>query len=121
VGGARRRQPLQPRLARIYRQAAVHRGIRHRRQAGFLQHPQAVQLADRLDDPRQHQVPEHRIPAGRGRESEHVIGMRQRIGGCPFAPSATGNIATEDLAYALTRSNISTGIDMRPRLGFRDR
>lgn len=34
------------------------------------------------------------------------------IGGCPFAPAATGNIATEDLAYALARSNVSTGIDI---------
>ena len=34
------------------------------------------------------------------------------IGGCPFAPAATGNIATEDLLYALGRSGIDTGIDM---------
>lgn len=34
------------------------------------------------------------------------------IGGCPFAPAATGNIATEDLVYALGRSGIDTGIDM---------
>src|SRR6476660_4682021 len=34
------------------------------------------------------------------------------IGGCPFAPGATGNIATEDLLYALDRSGIGTGIDM---------
>jgi hydroxymethylglutaryl-CoA lyase len=33
------------------------------------------------------------------------------IGGCPFAPAATGNIATEDLLYALTRSGVETGID----------
>jgi hydroxymethylglutaryl-CoA lyase len=33
------------------------------------------------------------------------------IGGCPFAPSATGNIATEDLLYLLTRSGYATGID----------
>ncbi len=32
------------------------------------------------------------------------------IGGCPFAPAATGNIATEDLAYALRRSGVRTGI-----------
>ncbi|MGW0808663.1 hydroxymethylglutaryl-CoA lyase [Nonomuraea sp. NPDC002799] len=32
------------------------------------------------------------------------------IGGCPFAPAATGNIATEDLAYALRRSGIGTGV-----------
>lgn len=34
------------------------------------------------------------------------------IGGCPFAPSATGNIATEDLLYMLDRSGIETGIDL---------
>jgi hydroxymethylglutaryl-CoA lyase len=33
------------------------------------------------------------------------------IGGCPFAPSATGNIATEDLAYLLDGMNVGTGID----------
>ncbi|PJG47593.1 hydroxymethylglutaryl-CoA lyase [Sphingobium sp. LB126] len=32
------------------------------------------------------------------------------IGGCPFAPNATGNIATEDLLYMLDRSGVSTGI-----------
>ncbi|WP_230686731.1 hydroxymethylglutaryl-CoA lyase [Catellatospora vulcania] len=31
------------------------------------------------------------------------------IGGCPFAPAATGNIATEDLAYLLERSGVDTG------------
>ena len=34
------------------------------------------------------------------------------IGGCPFAPKATGNIATEDLVYALQRSGIETGLDL---------
>jgi hydroxymethylglutaryl-CoA lyase len=34
------------------------------------------------------------------------------VGGCPFAPKATGNIATEDLAYLLDRSGISTGLDL---------
>ncbi len=34
------------------------------------------------------------------------------VGGCPFAPRATGNIATEDLAYLLDRSGISTGLDL---------
>jgi hydroxymethylglutaryl-CoA lyase len=32
------------------------------------------------------------------------------IGGCPFAPEATGNIATEDLVYMLDRSGISSGV-----------
>ena len=34
------------------------------------------------------------------------------IGGCPFAPAATGNIPTEDLVYMLHRSGYSTGIDL---------
>lgn len=34
------------------------------------------------------------------------------FGGCPFAPAATGNIATEDLVYALSRSGIGTGLDV---------
>ncbi|MDP3972683.1 MAG: hydroxymethylglutaryl-CoA lyase [Candidatus Nanopelagicales bacterium] len=34
------------------------------------------------------------------------------IGGCPFAPRATGNIATEDLVFALERSGVDTGMDL---------
>jgi len=34
------------------------------------------------------------------------------IGGCPFAPRATGNIATEDLVYLLEGEGIETGIDL---------
>jgi hydroxymethylglutaryl-CoA lyase len=34
------------------------------------------------------------------------------IGGCPFAPDATGNIATEDLVYALERMGVRTGVDL---------
>ena len=34
------------------------------------------------------------------------------LGGCPFAPGATGNIATEDLVYMLERSGLETGIDL---------
>jgi hydroxymethylglutaryl-CoA lyase len=34
------------------------------------------------------------------------------LGGCPFAPKATGNIATDDLIYMLRRSGVETGIDL---------
>jgi hydroxymethylglutaryl-CoA lyase len=34
------------------------------------------------------------------------------IGGCPFAPAATGNIPTEDLVYMLQRSGYDTGISL---------
>ena len=39
------------------------------------------------------------------------------LGGCPFAPNATGNIATEDLVYALERDGIATGIDLDALVG----
>jgi isopropylmalate/homocitrate/citramalate synthase len=39
------------------------------------------------------------------------------LGGCPFAPKATGNIATEDLVYLLHREGIETGIDLEALLG----
>jgi hydroxymethylglutaryl-CoA lyase len=35
------------------------------------------------------------------------------IGGCPFAPGATGNIPTEDLAYMLNRMGVDTGLDLK--------
>ncbi|HQS95518.1 hydroxymethylglutaryl-CoA lyase [Novosphingobium sp. 17-62-19] len=34
------------------------------------------------------------------------------IGGCPFAPGASGNVATEDLLYPLARAGISTGLSL---------
>lgn len=34
------------------------------------------------------------------------------VGGCPFAPRATGNIPTEDLVWMLERSGVSTGINL---------
>ena len=34
------------------------------------------------------------------------------IGGCPFAPAATGNIPTEDLIYMLHRMGVQTGVDL---------
>ncbi|MEM9937932.1 MAG: hydroxymethylglutaryl-CoA lyase [Pseudomonadota bacterium] len=34
------------------------------------------------------------------------------IGGCPFAPAATGNVATEDVVYMLERAGYETGIDL---------
>lgn len=37
------------------------------------------------------------------------------LGGCPFAPGATGNVATEDVVYMLEQMEIDTGIDL-PKL-----
>lgn len=35
------------------------------------------------------------------------------LGGCPFAPGASGNIATEDLVYLLRDSGVDTDVDLR--------
>lgn len=35
------------------------------------------------------------------------------LGGCPFAPNATGNVATEDLAYLFAESGVATGLDLQ--------
>ena len=34
------------------------------------------------------------------------------LGGCPYAPGAAGNLATEDLVYTRERSGYSTGVDL---------
>lgn len=39
------------------------------------------------------------------------------IGGCPFAPAATGNIGTEDLAYLLNRSGVACGVAVTEAAG----
>jgi hydroxymethylglutaryl-CoA lyase/(R)-citramalyl-CoA lyase len=39
------------------------------------------------------------------------------IGGCPFAPKATGTICTEDLGYLLTGEGVETGIDLDAMIG----
>ena len=39
------------------------------------------------------------------------------LGGCPFAPKATGNIATEDLVYLLHGEGVETGIDLDALIG----
>jgi hydroxymethylglutaryl-CoA lyase len=39
------------------------------------------------------------------------------LGGCPFAPDATGNIGTEDLVYMLERAGFETGYDLDGLIG----
>jgi hydroxymethylglutaryl-CoA lyase len=41
------------------------------------------------------------------------------IGGCPHAPGASGNVATEDLAYMLASMGMPTGIEMQQLLALR--
>src|SRR5690242_19729209 len=50
-------------------------------------------------------------------EGVHVIDAAAGgLGGCPYAPGATGNVATEDVVYMLEGIGISTGIDMEKLL-----
>jgi hydroxymethylglutaryl-CoA lyase/(R)-citramalyl-CoA lyase len=39
------------------------------------------------------------------------------LGGCPFAPRATGNIATEDLVYVLHGEGVETGVELEALVG----
>ncbi len=48
------------------------------------------------------------LGAGIGRFDASIAGL----GGCPFAPGATGNIATEDTVHLLHEAGIQTGIDL---------
>ncbi|MDD2383960.1 MAG: hydroxymethylglutaryl-CoA lyase [Sulfurospirillaceae bacterium] len=42
----------------------------------------------------------------------HYDGSFAGLGGCPYAPGASGNIATEDIVHMLEEMNICTGIDL---------
>jgi hydroxymethylglutaryl-CoA lyase len=39
------------------------------------------------------------------------------LGGCPFAPGATGNVATEDLVWAFENMGVATGVDLKLLIG----
>jgi hydroxymethylglutaryl-CoA lyase/(R)-citramalyl-CoA lyase len=39
------------------------------------------------------------------------------LGGCPFSPRATGNVATEDLVYLLEGEGVETGVDLDALIG----
>lgn len=56
------------------------------------------------------------ISAGVNRLDSSVGGL----GGCPFAPGATGNIATEDLVYLLTDSGITVDVDLQKAIAAAD-
>lgn len=42
------------------------------------------------------------------------------LGGCPFAPGATGNVATEDLVWTFGKMGVSTGVDLKRLLDAAD-
>jgi hydroxymethylglutaryl-CoA lyase len=42
------------------------------------------------------------------------------LGGCPFAPGASGNVVTEDLVFMLEAQGLRTGIDLEKLMKVRD-
>ena len=56
------------------------------------------------------------------RQGVHAIdGAAGGLGGCPFAPGAAGNTATEDLVFAFEHMGVATGIDLAKLLDAADR
>ena len=49
-----------------------------------------------------------------------IDGAMAGLGGCPFAPNATGNIVFEDLVFLCQKEGIETGIQIEKLLGVRD-
>jgi hydroxymethylglutaryl-CoA lyase len=52
------------------------------------------------------------VSAGLRQGVDHFDAALGGIGGCPFAPGAAGNLATEDLVYMLAAMGLETGIDL---------
>lgn len=52
------------------------------------------------------------VCAGLRQGVDHFDAALGGIGGCPFAPGAAGNLATEDLVYMLAAMGLETGIDL---------
>jgi hydroxymethylglutaryl-CoA lyase len=50
-----------------------------------------------------------------------IDGAAGGLGGCPFAPGAAGNTASEDLVFAFEHMGITTGVDFKRLLGVADR
>ena len=68
--------------------------------------------------PAQH--PQHRLRKCAGCDRRGAVLLDASlggIGGCPFAPRATGNIATEDLVYLLHGEGIATGVALEALIG----
>ena len=45
-------------------------------------------------------------------DEDYIDASTGGIGGCPFAPRATGNIPMEDLVYMLNRMGVETNVDI---------
>ena len=116
VRSARRRELLPPLRLGIHGQAALQRPIRRRGDAGLVQHTQRVELAGRLDDPRQHQLLEHLVPTRRVGEAECVVRAAQRLPQMPHPrrhnlqrPQGSGRVQPEVELILAGGKPLSTG------------
>lgn len=66
------------------------------------------------------QLTERAVPAALDSGLTTVDASLCGIGGCPFAPGASGNIVTEDLAFMLEARGFRTGIDLDRLLKVRE-
>jgi (R)-citramalyl-CoA lyase len=57
------------------------------------------------------------VPAALGAGATVLDASVGGLGGCPYAPRATGNVATEDLVYLLHREGLETGVDLDALIG----
>lgn len=57
------------------------------------------------------------VLAALGEGVDHFDGSLGGLGGCPYAPGAAGNVATEDMVYMLEQMGIETGVDLRALIG----
>ena len=81
--------------------SASHTTPRH---PGLLQHPKRVQLAGRLDDPRQHQVPEHLITASGPAQAQHVIARTRASSKTPIRDAVIGSGPQRSSSRARSRT-----------------
>ncbi|MEM9074778.1 MAG: hydroxymethylglutaryl-CoA lyase, partial [Myxococcota bacterium] len=76
----------------------------------FLKHIEAEKIALHLHDTRGTALANVLVGLDLGITT--YDGSVAGLGGCPYAPGAAGNLATEDLVYTLEGMGIETGIDL---------
>lgn len=87
---------------------AVAAGVKRIEVASFVRPDRVPQMADAEAVIAGLDLPDDVVTIG----ATTLDASLEGIGGCPFAPNATGNIATEGLLYMLDRSGVETALDV---------
>ena len=66
-----------------------------------------------IETARKHRAKIANVYAGLEMEITTFDASAGGLGGCPYAPGAAGNLATEDIVYLLDRLGIESGVDLR--------